>query len=68
MLQMSKLLRNRWLLLGVGYVLVAVMAAVVVLAATGGIGAKANVSDRIAIGFSKTLEKPQSFPLTVEEA
>ena len=65
---MGRLLRNRWFLLGVGYVFVAVMAAVVVLAATVAFGAKTDVSDRIAIVSSKTLEKPQSFPLTVEEA
>ena len=65
---MDRLLRNKWFRLGVGYMLVAVVAAAVVMAATGGFGAKASVSDRIAIASSKTFEKPQSFPLTVEEA
>jgi len=49
-------------------VLVAVVATLVVVAATGGFGAKTNASDRIALAFSKTSEKPQSFPLIVEAA
>jgi len=65
---MGRLLRNRWLQLGVGYVLVAAVAALVVMTATGGFSAKTTVSDRIAIASSKTSEKPQSFPLTAEGA
>ena len=65
---MGRLLRNKWLLLGVGYVLVAILAVVVVLATTGAFQEEVIVSDRIAIAHSMAVEKPQSLPLTVEEA
>ena len=65
---MVRLLRNRWFLLGVGYVLVAVLAAVGAMAATVALQEEVIVSDRIAIAHSMAVEKPQSLPLTVEAA
>ena len=64
---MLRFTRITWLLLGVGYVMLAAVVAVLVTVATGAMSATA-ASDQIAIVHSNTLEKSQSLPATVEEA
>lgn len=65
---MPKVLGNRWVLLGVGYVLAAVVMALVMVAVTGGFSEEVIVSDRVAIAYSQSIEKPESFPLTTVAA
>ena len=65
---MPKVLGNRWVLLGVGYVLVAVVMALVIVTVTGGFSEEVIVSDRVAIAYSKSIEKPKSFPRTTPAA
>jgi len=65
---MPRVLLNRWTLLGVGYVLVAVVMALVIVAVTGGFSEEVIVSDRVAVTNSRSIEKPESFPRTTVAA
>ena len=65
---MPGLLRNRWFLLAAGYVLVAVVMAVAAYALMGGFQEEVIISDRVAIIYSSSLEKPESFPTRADVA
>ena len=65
---MPGLLRNRWFLLVVGYVLIAAVMVVAVYAAMGGFQEEIIISDRVAIAYSNNLEKPDGFPTTADAA
>ena len=65
---MTGLVRNRWLLLVAGYMLVAIVAAVSSIAASGGIGEDIIVSDRVATTSGTNPGALESFPTTAQMA
>ena len=65
---MPGLVRNRWLLLVAGYLLVAIVATVTSIAASGGFGEAVIVSDRVSTTSGTNPGALESFPTTAQLA
>ena len=65
---MPELLRNRWLRLGGGYLLIAVIGAAVATTITDGFGIGTVAGDRLAVVHSNNTGEPEGFPVTTHAA